>query len=332
MEYRDYYETLNVPRSASADEIKKAYRRLARKYHPDVSKEKNAEEKFKQVQEAYEVLKDPEKRAAYDQLGSNWKAGQEFRPPPDFGGGFEFRGGPRGGGAEFESSFSDFFSSLFGGGGASPFGNGGGAGPFGSAGARARRAPRKGRDHHARIDIDLEEAFRGGTRTFDLQRPELSNDGTLQMNRHTVKVNIPAGITEGQQLRLAGQGEGSTTGGGSGDLFLEVHIRPHKQFTLDGRNVTVTLPVAPWEAALGSAVQVPTLGGPVEMRIPAGAQSGQKLRLRGRGLPGTPPGDEFVQLKVVLPPADSPQARALYEQMQREMPFDARAADTASQS
>jgi curved DNA-binding protein len=332
MEYRDYYETLNVPRTASADEIKKAYRRLARKYHPDVSKEKNAEEKFKQVQEAYEVLKDPEKRAAYDQLGSNWKAGQEFRPPPDFGGGFEFRGGPRGGGgAEFDASFSDFFSSLFGGGGAGGFGNSGN--PFGAAGggARARRAPRKGRDHHARIDIDLEEAYRGGTRTFDLQRPVLDDDGTLQMRQHTVKVNIPPGITEGQQLRLAGQGEGSTSGGGSGDLFLEVHTRPHKQYKLDGRDVTVTLPVAPWEAALGATVTVPTLGGPVEMRVPAGAQSGQKLRLRGRGLPGNPPGDEFVQLKVVLPPADSPRAKALYEQMQRELAFDVRAeTDTTS--
>jgi curved DNA-binding protein len=327
MEYRDYYQTLNVPRSAAADDIKKAYRRLARKYHPDVSKEKNAEEKFKQVQEAYEVLKDPEKRAAYDQLGSNWKAGQEFRPPPDFGGGFEFRGGPRGS-ADFDASFSDFFSSLFGGAGGSPFGNGGGG--FGTGGGRARRTPRKGRDHHARIDLDLEEVFRGGTRTFELQRPELADDGTLQMRKHTVKVNIPAGIAEGQQLRLGGQGEGSTSGGASGDLFLEVHIRPHKQFKLEGRDVTVTLPVAPWEAALGATVTVPTLGGPVEMRIPAGAQSGQKLRLRGRGLPGNPPGDEFVQLKVVLPPADSPQARALYEQMQREMAFDARAADTAS--
>jgi curved DNA-binding protein len=329
MEYRDYYETLNVPRSATADEVKKAYRRLARKYHPDVSKEKDAEEKFKQVQEAYEVLKDPEKRAAYDQLGANWKAGQEFRPPPDFGGGFEFRGGPRSSGnAEFDSSFSDFFSSLFGGAGGSPFGN---ASPgYSGGGPRARRAPRKGRDHNARIEIDLEEAFRGGTRTVELQRPELADDGTLQLRRHTVKVNIPAGLADGQQLRLAGQGEDSSSGGGAGDLFLEVHIRPHRQFKLDGRDVTVTLPVAPWEAALGATVKVPTLGGAVEMRVPAGAQSGQKLRLRGRGLPGNPAGDEFVQLKVVLPPADSPQAKALYEQMQREMPFDARAADTAS--
>jgi curved DNA-binding protein len=332
MEYRDYYQTLNVPRSAAADDIKKSYRRLARKYHPDVSKEKDAEAKFKEVQEAYEVLKDPEKRAAYDQLGSNWKAGQDFRPPPDFGGGFEFRGGPRGqgapgGGADFDASFSDFFSSLFGGAGAggSPFD--GAFGGTGGAGGRRRSAPRKGRDHHARIDIDLEEAFRGGSRTFELQKPELADDGTLQVRKHTVKVNIPAGIADGQQLRLAGQGEPSANGGGSGDLFLEVHLRPHSKFQLEGRDVTVTLPVAPWEAALGATVTVPTLGGPVEMRIPAGAQSGQKLRLRGRGLPGNPPGDEFVQLKVVLPPADSPQARALYEQMQKELAFDVRATE-----
>ena len=327
MEYRDYYETLNVSRTASAADIKKAYRRLARKFHPDVSKEQDAEAKFKQVQEAYEVLKDPEKRAAYDQLGSNWKAGQDFRPPPDFGGGFEFRGRPAGGGgaAGGYDSFSDFFSSLFGGGAAggnpfeqAPFGAGGGGG------AR-RRAPVKGRDHHARIDIDLEEAFRGGNRTFELKRPQVDGEGLLQMRKHTVKVTIPPGIAQGQQLRLAGQGEESPHGGESGDLFLEVHIRPSDRYEVDGKDVTTTLPLAPWEAALGATIPVPTLGGEVEMRIPAGAQSGQKLRLRGRGLPGNPAGDQFVQLKVVLPPADSPKAREIYEQMKRELPFDARA-------
>jgi curved DNA-binding protein len=327
MEYRDYYETLNVPRTASADEIKKSYRRLARKFHPDVSKEKDAEAKFKQLQEAYEVLKDPEKRAAYDQLGSNWKAGQEFRPPPDFGGGFEFRGRPAGGAGGYDS-FSDFFSTLFG-------GAAGAGGPFGDTGygmgggGRRRAAPARGRDHHARIDVDLEEAFRGGTRMFELQRPTIDDHGHLQTHKHTVKVNIPAGITQGQQLRLAGQGEGSQTGGGAGDLFLEVHNRPHRQFEVEGRDVTTALPLAPWEAALGATVTVPTLGGNVEMRIPAGAQSGQKLRLRGRGLPGNPPGDQFVLLKVVLPPADSPKARELYEQMKRELPFDARGADVS---
>src|SRR5262245_55479101 len=217
MEYRDYYQTLNVPRSASADEIKKSYRRLARKYHPDVSKEKDAEAKFKEVQEAYEVLKDPEKRAAYDQLGSNWKAGQDFRPPPDFGGGFEFRGRP--GGAGYDS-FSDFFSSLFGAAGGAAGGNRFEHAPFGSGGAAGgrRRAPVRGRDHHARIDIDLEEAFRGGNRTFELKRPQVDSEGLLQMRRHTVKVTIPPGITEGQQLRLAGQGEESQLGGEAGDL------------------------------------------------------------------------------------------------------------------
>jgi curved DNA-binding protein len=188
----------------------------------------------------------------------------------------------------------------------------------------------RGRDHHARIDIDLEEAFNGGARMVELQRPELTDGGTLELRKHTVKVNIPAGITDGQQLRLAGQGEGSTTGGASGDLFLEVHIRPNKHYQLEGRDVTVTLPIAPWEAALGATVQVPTLGGPVEMRIRPDSQSGQKLRLRGRGLPGNPPGDEFVRLQVVLPPADTPQARALYEQMQRELAFDPRTEPTTS--
>ncbi|TLY75952.1 MAG: J domain-containing protein [Gammaproteobacteria bacterium] len=316
MEYRDYYKILGVQRTASADEIKKVYRRLARKYHPDVSKEPNAEAKFKEVQEAYEVLKDPEKRAAYDQLGSDWQSGQQFRPPPDWGSGFEFRGGPRSrsryqdsrGQEDLETEgFSDFFSSLFGGGG-----------PFASAGRRA------GRDHHARVDIDLEEAFRGTTRTLELKRPEVKPDGTLELRSHTVRVSIPAGVADGQLIRLAGQGE-PAPGGRPGDLYLEVHVRPHALYQLDGRDVTVTLPVAPWEAALGAGVTVPTLGGPVEMHIPPGAQSGQKLRLRGRGLPGQPPGDQYVQLKVVLPPANTPEARALYEEMRRKLPFDPRA-------
>jgi curved DNA-binding protein len=325
MEYRDYYKILGVERAATADEVKKSYRRLARKFHPDVSKEKDAEARFKEVQEAYEVLKDPEKRAAYDQLGSNWKSGEQFRPPPDWGTGFEFRGGPRGarhraGSSEEvfeEEGFSDFFSSLFGGGAA-----GGAAGPFASAGTRRSRA---GRDHHASIEIDLEEAFAGTTRTLELKRPQLKSDGTLEVKLHTVRVTIPAGVTEGQLIRLAGQGEAAPGGGRAGDLYLEVHIRPHRLFHLEGRDVTLTLPVSPWEAALGGPVKVPTLAGAVEMNIPAGAQSGQKLRLRGRGLPGQPGGDQYVQLKVVLPPANSPQARALYEEMRKTLAFDPRA-------
>jgi curved DNA-binding protein len=318
MEYRDYYKVLGVARTATAEDIKKSYRRLARKYHPDVSKEKDAEQKFKEVQEAYEVLKDTEKRAAYDQLGSDWKSGQQFRPPPDWASGFEFSGGARGGGggggphAFEEQGFSDFFSSLF-----------GGASPFGPS---ARRQQQAGRDHHARIDIDMEEAFGGGARTLDLKRPELKSDGTLELRSHTVRVTIPAGVADGQLIRLAGQGEAAPGGGRAGDLYLEVHVRPHRLFQLEGRDVTLTLPVAPWEAALGATVTVPTLGGAVEMQVPAGAQSGQKLRLRGRGLPGNPPGDAYVQLKVSLPPASSPAARALYEEMRAKLgSFDPRA-------
>jgi curved DNA-binding protein len=318
MEYRDYYQILGVPRTANAEQIKAAYRRLARRFHPDVSKEANAEAHFKEMQEAYEVLRDPEKRAAYDQLGSNWKQGQPFRPPPDFGSGFEFGGRGRGGAAgrggggqesPFDGEgFSDFFASLFGGG--SPF-----------AGARARG----GRDHHARIDIDLESAYHGAARMLELKRPELKSDGTLELQTHTVRITIPPGVIDGQLIRLAGQGEPAAAGGRPGDLYLETHILPHRLYQVDGRDVTLTLPVAPWEAALGATVTVPTLGGPVEMQIPAGAQSGQKLRLRGRGLAGQPPGDEYVQLKVVLPPANSPQAKALYEQMGSTLAFDPRA-------
>jgi len=327
MEFRDYYKVLGVERTASADQIRKAYRRLAHKYHPDVSKEPNAEARFKEMQEAYEVLKDPEKRAAYDQLGSQWKAGEQFRPPPDWGSGFEFSGdgraragrsrgrgaGPRGfgageGGGLGEQDFSEFFSSLFGGG--SPF---------------AAEGRRPGRDHHARIEIDLEEAFRGTTRMLELKRPELKPDGTLELRNHTVRVTIPPGVTAGQLIRLAGQGEPASGRGSAGDLYLETHIRPHRLFQLDGRDVTLTLPVAPWEAALGASVTVPTLGGPVEVQIPPGSQSGQKLRLRGRGLPGKPAGDQFAQLKLVLPPGTSPEAKALYEEMRRKLKFDPRA-------
>jgi curved DNA-binding protein len=320
MEFRDYYKVLGVERGATADQIKTAYRRLARKYHPDVSKEKNAEEHFKEVQEAYEVLRDPEKRAAYDQLGSQWKSGEQFRPPPDWGSGFERRGrasagrGGEGDGGFAREDFSEFFSSLFGGGS-----------PFAHAGARGGRG---GRDHHARLAISLEEAFHGATRTLELKHPELTSDGTVELRSRTVRVSIPAGVTEGQLIRLAGQGEPASGEGNAGDLYLEVHIEPHGLYQLDGRDVTLTYSVAPWEAALGAAVTVPTLGGSVEMHIPPGSQAGQKLRLRGRGLPGQPPGDEYVQLKVVLPPASSPEAKALYEEMRRKLNFDPRRTET----
>jgi len=330
MEYRDYYQIMGVARTATADEIKKAYRRLARKFHPDVSKEKDAEKKFKEVQEAYEVLKDPEKRAAYDQLGSEYKSGQQFRPPPDWGSGFEFRGGPRQGRAharggasqeEFEEAegFSDFFSSLFGARGGFSGGAGAAGTQFGGGGARAAR------DHHARVDIDLEEAYAGTTRTLELKRPDLKPDGTLDLKTHTVRVTIPAGVTDGQLIRLAGQGEQPTNGGKPGDLYLEVHMKPNRLYQLEGRDVTLTLPITPWESALGATVTVPTLGGGVEMRIPPNSQSGQKMRLRGRGLPGQTPGDQYIQLKIVVPPADTPEAKAVFEEMKQKLDFNPRA-------
>jgi curved DNA-binding protein len=316
--YKDYYQIMGVARDASQDEIKRAYRRLARKFHPDVSKEANAEDKFKEVQEAYEVLKDPQRRAAYDQLGSNWRAGQEFRPPPDWGRDFEFSASSFGGGGQ--ADFSDFFASLFG--QRSPFGQqrssfgGGGRGRGGFAAA--------GEDHVAKIQIELEDAFRGGSQTLELKAPLLGEDGRVTVQPRTLKVTIPAGVIEGQRIRLAGQGSPGVGGGPAGDLYLEIGFRPHRLFTVEGRDLTLTLPIAPWEAALGATVQIPTLAGPVDLRIPPNAKAGQKMRLKGRGLPGPTVGDQYVVLKIVQPPADTPRAKELYEQMQRELPFDPR--------
>ncbi|MGH8261107.1 MAG: J domain-containing protein, partial [Steroidobacteraceae bacterium] len=226
--------------------------------------------------------------------------------------------GADGGAFRFEfgegRGFSDFFSSLFGGAGS----------PFAGEGPDLAARGIGGRDHHARLDIDLEEAYRGGTRTLELQHPQVTADGHVEVANRAVRVSIPAGVTEGQHIRLAGQGEPAQGGARAGDLYLEVHVRPDRLYHLEGRDVTLTLPVAPWEAALGATVTTPTLGGPVELRIPAGSQSDAKLRLRGRGLPGQPPGDQYVVLRVVLPPANSPEARALYEQMGRDLAFDPR--------
>lgn len=313
--YKDYYQMLGVARDASQDDIKRAYRRLARKYHPDVSKEANAEEKFKEVQEAYEVLKDPQKRVAYDQLGSNWRAGQEFRPPPDWGRDFEFSSSSFGSGDT--GGFSDFFSSLFG--QRSPFGGAAGHG------TRTRGFAASGEDHVARIQITLEDAFRGGSQTIELKSPRIDPGGQVTLQPRTLKVNIPAGVVEGQRIRLAGQGSPGIGGGPAGDLYLEIGFREHRLFEVQGRDVSLTLPIAPWEAALGSTVQTPTLAGPVALRIPANARAGQKMRLKGRGLPGPTSGDQFVILQIVLPPADTPQAREFYERMRDELPFDARA-------
>ena len=312
MDYKDYYKIVGVARDAKPEDIKRAYRRLARKYHPDVSKETDAEARFKEVQEAYEVLKDPEKRAAYDQLGSQWRQGQQFTPPPDWGRDFEFTTSS---GDRDDSGFSDFFSSLFGTHSAFRGQRGSSFGGFASA----------GEDHAAKIQIDLEDAFRGGSQTIELKAPQLDEQGRVTVRPRTLKVTIPAGVIEGQKIRLGGQGSPGAGGGPSGDLYLEIGFKPHQLFVPEGRDITLTLPVAPWEAALGATIQTPTLAGPVDLRIPPNAKAGQRLRLKGRGLPGATPGDQYVVLKIVLPPADSAEARAFYERMQKEMPFDARA-------
>ena len=296
MEFQDYYQTLGVKQGASDDEIKAAYRKLARKYHPDKNKEAGAEDKFKAISEAYEVLHDKQKRAAYDNLraGGGYRAGDSFRPPPGWQqqapGGFEFRdfgGGDAGG-------FSDFFESLFGG--------------RGGAGPRAQRGPIRGNDVRATVEIDLRTAYAGGKQRLGLR--DASGERTLE-------VNIPAGILPGQVIRLGGQGEPGYSGAPPGDLLLEVQLRDDPQFKLHGRDIEVEVPLSPWEAALGAKVPVPTLGGAVELKIPAGSRSGRKLRLKGRGMPGKNPGDQIVSLAIQIPPADSDKAKAAYQAFEK---------------
>ena len=306
MEYRDYYQTLGVPREATIDQIKKAYRKLARKYHPDVSKEPDAESRMREVNEAYAVLSDAEKRAAYDQLGRGYRPGEAFRPPPGWDAGFEFSG-PGFAGAE-AADFSDFFAELFGRMGGAPRG-----------GFRTR-----GEDHHAKILLDVEDAYTGAVRQVALRVPKIDPQGRVALETRTLNVKIPKGIHAGQIIRLAGQGAPGLGQAKAGDLLLEVHFRPHARYGVDGRDVHVTLPVAPWEAALGAVVPVVVPDGRLHVRIPAGAQSGRTLRVRRRGIPGEPPGDLLLEIQVVLPEATSPKAKELYETMARELAFDPR--------
>lgn len=306
MEFKDYYKILGVERGASNDDIKRAYRRLARKYHPDVSKETDAEARFKEMKEAYEVLKDPEKRSAYDQFGSNWKAGQEFQPPPDWQREYSF-------GGDASGQFSDFFESLFGGarGGGFSYRSGGG--------------PMKGEDINASITIPIEDAYRGASRAITLEVPQADAGGAVARRRKTLNVRIPAGITAGKRIRLEKQGSPGYGGGPAGDLYLAVDFEPHGFYRATGRDIHLELPVTPWEAALGRKVKVPTLGGAVDLQIPAGSSSGKTLRLKGRGLPGKPPGDQYVELKVVVPPATDEKVRELYESLEREHDVNPRA-------
>ncbi len=291
MEYKDYYKILGVDRKADGAAIKQAYRRLARKFHPDVNHESGAEDQFKNVQEAYEVLRDDEKRRAYDQLGANWKAGQQFRPPPgwDAGGfgGFSSQGFSTGGG----EGFSDFFRNLFGGGGDFGF-------EQGMGGGFQQPAPQT-----AELKISLNEAYSGTEKTLSIGR---------QGKR--IKVRIPKGVNSGQQIRLAGQAEGA-------DLYLRIEIVPHPHFRLDGKDVHLDLPITPWEAALGGKVEVPTLGGAIAMSIPAGARSAQKMRLRGRGLNG---GDQILHLQIHNPPCDSAEDKARFKALAEHFEFNPR--------
>jgi len=319
--FQDYYQTLGVNRTASQDQIRRAYRKLARKYHPDVNKAKDAEDKFKQVNEAHEVLKDPEKRKLYDQLGANWKAGQEFRPPPGWENvRFEFGGAP--GAEEFDlgGGFSDFFETLFGGRRATRRGGG--------AGGRATQATwsMPGQDHEAEIIVRLEDSYYGATRTITLQGQEVDEQGRLRPTSHTYEVRIPAGVTDGSRIRLAGKGGPGIGGGNPGDLFLKVSIEPHPRFRVDGHDLQVEVPVTPWEAALGATVEVPVVEGTANLKIPPGIQSGQKLRLRGKGLPRRDDGrgDLLAVVKIVVPKTLSDRERELFAEMARVSSFNPR--------
>ncbi len=304
---------MSVERDAAQDEIKRAYRKLARKYHPDVSDQPDAEARFKELGEAYEVLKDPEKRAAYDQLGANWKAGQNFNPPPDWDQGFEFHGGEFTG-ADAEQ-FSDFFSSLFGQGG-------GGAGHATGYGRRDYHA--HGQDTHAKVLIELEDAYMGATKTLTLKHSELGVDGRPQLKERTLNVRIPKGVRQGQHIRLAKQGSPGMGEGVAGDLYLEVEFQPHRFYHVEDKDVFIDLPVTPWEAALGAVISVPTPAGKVDLKVPPNSSGGRKLRLKNRGIPAKVPGDLYVVLKVVLPKAETETERAAYAAFRQAVDFNPR--------
>ena len=314
MEFKDYYATLGIERTATQDEVKRAYRKLARKYHPDVSKEPDAEARFKEVAEAHEALIDAERRAAYDDIAQRQASGQAFEPPPGWDSGFEYSGRgdggmpgrhPHSGGSARD--FSDFFESLFGRGGHNGFDAAEGMGR-----RSADRGPVQGRDHHAKVSIELLDAYRGAQRTILLRVPAVDAAGQTTLQERQLEVSIPKGLREGQHLRLAGQGAAGHGGAPAGDLYLEIQILPHAVFRLDGGDIYFDLPVAPWEAALGATVTAPTPDGSVQLSVPAGSSQGRKLRLKGKGLPGNVPGDLYAVLTIALPPAASDSDRAAY--------------------
>ena len=306
MKFKDYYEIFGIERTATQDEIKRAYRKLARKYHPDVSKESDAEARFKEVGEAYEVLKDPEKRAAYDQMGSKWKGGQDFEPPPNWDQGFEYSG--RNGGDDH----SDFFEALFG-------------RRARAAGSGHARANAQGGDHHAKIEIDLADAYHGAQRTITLLAPVMDARGSVVTHERRLDVTVPKGVREGQHLRLSGQGAPGLGAGPAGDLYLEIAFRPDPRFRVDGRDVHMSLLLAPWEAALGTSVSASTPDGPVQLTIPPNSVAGRRLRLKGKGIPGKAPGDLYAELSIVVPRADTDAAREAYRAFEKAFDFNPRA-------
>lgn len=309
MKYKDYYAALGVERGASDDEIKKAYRRLARKYHPDVSKEKDAEEKFKEVAEAYQTLSDAEKRAAYDQLGS-FRPGEDFRPPPDWETRFGGVGG--GGGAEYVD-LSDLFEHF--------------GGAFGARHAGGGDFKMPGQDYELNTQISLEDAARGTEIGVDFSAPERGADGRVQRSTRTIRVRVPKGATDGQRLRVPGKGGPGFNGGPPGDLYINIALQPHRLFKASAHDLYLELPIAPWEAVLGAEVEVPTLDGKVKVTVRPGARAGQKLRLTGKGLPkpGSGHGDLYCVLQIVTPDTLSDRERALYEELRAASRFDPRA-------
>jgi curved DNA-binding protein len=309
MEYKDYYQLLNLDRDATQAKIKSAYRKLARKYHPDVSKEPEAEEKFKAIGEAYEVLKNPDKRAAYDQLGNQWQEGENFHAPPGWDAGFEFSGGPDNAGA----SYSDFFESIF------------GRGFAGAGQASTAQTHPQAQDHHARIYISIEDAYKGATREVSLHSPQMNSDGRVTTRERSINLKIPQGVREGQNIRLAGQGMPGQGNSPSGDLYLQIVFQPHDLYRVDGRDVYLNCPIAPWEAALGAKLKIPTPNGIVNLNVPKDSQSGRKLRLKGQGIPANPIGHFFVTLNVILPTAKTESDRHIYREMEKQFAFNPRA-------
>lgn len=313
MKHKDYYQTLGVARTASADDIKKAYRKLVRKHHPDVSRAKDADQKTKEINEAYAVLGDPDKRAEYDAPAAARHGQGPFGRASDWNSeGFGRHGAAHSYGAAFDARHGgpgfdpdDFFADLF-------------TSGAGRAGGTSGRSARRGADVHATLSVSLHELYHGATRAVTFLLP--GHGGERQLS-----VTVPKGTLPGQQLRMAGQGQADARGGKPGDLLLEITLHPDPRYRVEGRNVTATLPIAPWEAALGADIEVPTPSGQVRVKIPPGSQAGRKLRLKGRGLPSNPPGDLYLELSIVVPPANTPQARALYEAMARELAFNPRA-------